>query len=84
MIKVPCLASRWADEWADEQDRWEVDCEIADQKLRNNPELVQYHAERMAEFDKIDTEDWDDADWDKYIDDHWDDLVTDCAENLND
>ena len=75
MQPIPCMASKWADEYSDMQDAWEVQFEDAADALIANPMLATDLAFMLAESDGIDTDDWTTEQWDDFVSDRWDELV---------
>lgn len=69
--EIPCLASRWADEYAEAQDAHEAQLNA----LADDPDRVEYLALIYLEKNYPDLEFDTDEQWQQWIADEWDRIV---------
>lgn len=75
MQQVPCLATRWADEWCNEQDRNQALHAEADDYLNGNPDVANAYAADLAQKMHVDPELMEQEEWNQWVADNWDEIV---------
>lgn len=75
MNQVPCLASKWADEYSDEFDRDMALTEAIEDELNGDTSAALSCAQDLADKEGLDTDEWTDAQWDGFVSERWEDIV---------